>query len=99
MKKILLVFSFFLCLSVSLAQQARMNTQGNMGIGAQPNAKARLLIQNSSATASDSLIGLYATVKNTNSSLTKPLIGIYSQNTNTSAQNPLYGMYMNKVQD
>jgi len=71
---------------------------GNTGMGAQPNARARLLLNNTTSTATDSVIGLHSTVKNTNSSLTRPVIGIYSQNTNTTSQNEVYGAYFKNTQ-
>ena len=63
MRKIIFVVSLLCATSMSFAQQAQVNPQGNMALGAQPNPRAKLLLSNLTAT-SDTTFGVYSTIAN-----------------------------------
>ncbi len=96
MKKIFFLF-VTLCVTHIVFSQINVDNAGNVGIGAAPNSKAKLLLNNTKA-ATDTLSGLHSTVENTNLNLTKPVYGLYSNNNNASMSNSLYGAYFKNTQ-
>jgi len=69
----------------------------NLGIGADPSAKAKLRL-NSSTSSTDTVFGLYSTMGG--NSVNRTVYGIHSTNTNTAANHstPLYGAYFKNTQ-
>ncbi len=97
MKKIFLLFAT-LCVSHITFSQINVDyTTGNVGIGAMPSLKAKLLLYYKSA-ATDSIFGLYSTVgKATNNSSTPIVYGAYLKNEQTSPSmesGSLYGIHL-----
>jgi len=93
MRKILFLF-ITLCLAHVSFAQLEVNNVGNTGIGAIPNAKAKLLL-NSRYAATDTIFGLHSFVGNTTNNSNKPVYGAYFKSEQTSpayASGTLYGI-------
>ncbi|MCL2326924.1 MAG: tail fiber domain-containing protein [Bacteroidetes bacterium] len=98
MKKSSLLVSLLCAASMSFAQEVRVNTLGNMALGALPNAKAKLLLSNLTA-ANDTTFGLYSTLEN--SVKNTKVCGAYFKNnlleTGALTGGNLYGVYLDNT--
>ena len=99
MKKIFIILgNLSLVASIGFAQMD-INTANNVGIGAQPNTKAKLLLSNLTAIANDTIFGLHSAVKS--SVVNTAVHGAYFKNrlfdTGPDCGGSIYGVYLDNV--
>ncbi len=112
MKKTLPLF-ILLCIAHTVFAQLKVNSVGNVGMGAIPSSTAKLLLYNSS-TAADPIFGLHSTVSRVSttssplygayltqslsgSTSTAPSYGIYLENNNNTTYGGAYGFYAKNI--
>ena len=84
--------------AMGLAQQAQVNPQGNMALGAQPNPRVKLLLSNLTAT-SDTTFGLHSTLENRVANTN--VCGAYFKNrlfdSGSNDDALIYGVYLDNI--